>query len=83
MELSKKTTILFPPDLHAHLARLARQSGVSLGHLVREACETRYGRVSGADRVAAAEEIRALSLPVASTDEMKRESIPDADELLP
>ena len=39
MELSKKTTILFPPDLHRRLAQLAAQRGTSLGTLVRRACE--------------------------------------------
>ena len=43
MELSKKTTILFPPDLHERLAVIAQQQGVSLGELVRRACETQYG----------------------------------------
>ena len=37
--LSKKTTILFPPDLHTRLAVLSAQRGVSLGDLVRAACE--------------------------------------------
>ena len=43
MELSKKTTILFSPDLHARLLRLAAQRGTSLGDLVRTACERQYG----------------------------------------
>ena len=47
MELTKKTTILLSPDLHAHLARTARARRTSLGQLVREACEIQYGHVSG------------------------------------
>jgi hypothetical protein len=45
MELTKKTTILFPPDLHDPLTQLASKRGTSLGALVREACEARYLRM--------------------------------------
>lgn len=33
MELTKKTTILFPPELHDRLVRLARDRRTSLGEL--------------------------------------------------
>lgn len=75
MELSKKTTILFPPPLHEHLVRVAAREGVSLGELVRKACEERYGPAAGPARVEAAQ-IRSLSLPVGSVAEMKVESVP-------
>jgi hypothetical protein len=75
MELSKKTTILFPPPLHEHLVRVAAREGVSLGELVRKACEDAYGPVGGADRLEAAARIRALSLPVTSVAGMKAESV--------
>ena len=76
MELTKKTTILLSPDLHAHLARTARARRTSLGQLVREACEIQYGHVSGEDRVRAVEALRRLSLPVGSPRKMKQESVP-------
>ena len=75
MELSKKTTILFPPPLHEHLVRVAAREGVSLGELVRKACEEAYGSPGGADRLEAAARIRALSLPVTSVASMKAESV--------
>jgi hypothetical protein len=83
MELSKKTTILLPPRLHEHLKRLARQRGVSIGRLIREACETQYRYVSKTERLAAVEKLISLELPVASPGKMARESMPDPDELLP
>jgi hypothetical protein len=82
MELSKKTTILFPPDLYNHLVSLAKQRRVSLGHLVRAACEVEYGRVSGEETLVAVRKLAALSLPVGSPTEMKQESTPKAEELL-
>ena len=83
MELSKKTTILFPPALHEHLTRVAKERGTSLGELVREACEAVYGGVSAPERRAAVRRMRSLSLPVADVETMKRESVPEPEEPQP
>jgi hypothetical protein len=76
MELSKKTTILFPPDLHDRLSRLAAETGRSLGELVREACETRYGIAPPQQRLDAVDELAALRLPIGEPHELERESVP-------
>ncbi len=83
MELSKKTTILLTVELHERLTRLAKQEGVSLGELVRRACESQYGIVSREDRVKAVRSLAALDLPVADVQTMTRESTIEPDELLP
>ena len=83
MDLSKKTTLLFPPDLHRQLTRVARQRGMSLGELVRRACEAQYGIVSRESRLAAVRELEALSLPVGDPDQIERESLPAPETLLP
>ncbi|HSR68333.1 MAG TPA: CopG family transcriptional regulator [Acidobacteriota bacterium] len=83
MELSKKTTILFPPDLHERLGSIARQRGVSMGELVREACAKCYGTVSVKDRLAAVKRLEALALPVSDPDTMAEESVPSPENLLP
>ena len=83
MELSKKTTILFPPDLHARLVKLARQHGKSLGDLVRIACERQYGLVSEEERLAALGALSQLGLPVADPKTMKEESVAAPEDLLP
>jgi len=82
MELSKKTTILFSPEQHDRLVRLAKRQGTSLGALVREACQERYGLVSEEERLTALDELRALALPVDTPARMKRESAPEPHELL-
>ena len=83
MELSKKTTILFPPDLHSELVRLAKQRKTSLGELVRGACVREYGRASREERLAAVRELSSLDLPVGTPEEMAGESVPTPEELLP
>lgn len=75
MTLSKKTTILFSPELHDHLSHLAKQKGVSLGELVQKACEQQYGTVSTEARVAALRTLSALDLPVADPHTMKKQSV--------
>jgi hypothetical protein len=81
MELSKKTTILFPPSFHEHLVRVAAREGVSLGELVRKACGELYGPAGGEHRFEAATRIRLLSLPVGSVAGMKAESVPPPKRL--
>ncbi|MCK6527993.1 ribbon-helix-helix domain-containing protein [Myxococcota bacterium] len=74
MELSHKTTILLPPDLHRHIVSLARQQGVSMGELIRRAVQDRYGRgATLRDRLAAVEALGRLDAPVGEPAEMKRE----------
>ena len=83
LEYSKKTTILFTPELHDRLVQLARQKGVSLGRLVRSACEAQYGLVAAEDRLEAVSELGRLSLPVADPRTMKEESVLDSADILP
>lgn len=83
MEMDKKTTILFPPALHEFLTRLARHRGVSMGHLVRSACEAQFRFIPSEERLRAVEELCALSLPVGTPSEMKNQSSPTPSELLP
>ena len=81
MELTKKTTILFPPDLHERLSAMAAQQGVSMGELVRKACEEQYGIAAREDRIAAVRALASLSLPVANPKKMKTQAVPSAKEL--
>jgi hypothetical protein len=83
MELSRKTTILLSPRLHDRLTRLARRRGTSMGDLIRRACEIVYSEGGSEDRLEAVQGLAALSLPVADTDTMKRQSVPDPRDLLP
>ena len=80
MELEVKTTILFPTDLHKRLREVAKQRKVSLGQLVRTACETQYAQPSAEERLRAVEALCGLSLPVGTVAEMKRESVPYPEE---
>ncbi len=83
MELTKKTTVLLPPDLHEQLTRRAEREGTSLGDLVRRACRAEYGLASKDDRRRALQELLSLDLPVGEPGEMKRQSVPKPEEILP
>ena len=82
-KLTKKTTILLQPELHRRLTRLAEQRSTSLGDLVRTAVERQYGLGATEERLQAARALSALELPVAAVDEMKRESVPAPEALVP
>jgi len=81
MELTKKTTILFPPDLFARLARLAQQEHTSIGELVRTACVRQYGLRASGDTLSAVRELAGLQLPVGTPQEMEAESVPPIEDL--
>ena len=83
MELTKKTTILLPPDLHEQLTLLARERRVSVGHLIRSACRRQYSAVPKEERLRAVRELCRLKLPVGTVARMKRESVADPASLLP
>jgi len=83
MELSKKTTILFSPQLHNRLAQLASEKHVSLGELVRSACEKEYGLYSDETRLNAVRRLAKLDLPVDETCTMKEQSVPTPEDLSP
>lgn len=83
MDLSKKTTILFSPEVHTRLTELAARKGVSMGVLVREACVAQYGLVDEETKLSAVQSLAALSLPVGTPAEIKRESVVAADDLIP
>ena len=83
MEPTKKTTILFSPELHARLAELAAQRGTSMGAVVREACLVQYGLVDPDTMLGAVSALSAPSLPVSTPSEMKPESVIDPSDLLP
>ncbi len=80
MELPKKTTILLSPDLHAFLEQRDRVERKSIGELIRGACVSQYRYVSREDRIRAAEELVAMSAPVGTVEEMKREPNRSPDE---
>ena len=81
MELSKRTTILFPTDLYQQLVRLAKQRDSCMGELVRSACRAQYSLVNMAARLAAVRKLATMSLPVGTPVEMERESMPPAEPL--
>lgn len=83
MELTKKTTILFSPALHEFLTALAKRRGLSLGELIRTACENQYGFTDPERRLEAVFKLATLSLPVGTPRELKEQSVPSADELMP
>lgn len=76
MELTKKTTILFTPDLYLKLEKIAREQGTSVGNLVRQACERQHKLHTTADRLKAVNDLAELRLPVGSPEDMEVESAP-------
>lgn len=82
MELSQKTTILLTPALHERLVALARDRGVSMGQLIRQAVEAQYGLGDATERLEAVRSFAALALPVGPPAAMKAESAPSGTEPL-
>ena len=82
MELTKKTTILFPDIFYRKLKKLASAKHVSTGELIRTACENQYGIALNTSSIKAVEELSNLALPVDTPHIMKMQSIPTAEKLM-
>lgn len=72
-EMTKKTTILFPPRLYEELERTAREQGRSVGDLVRDATEIQYGLGGVAARLRAVEVMASLDAPIASPEDIEKQ----------
>jgi hypothetical protein len=74
-----ENTVQLPGDLYEQLAALATERSVSVGHLVRVACEEQYGFPSKERRRQAARQLGEMSLPVGTVEAMKRQSVAGPD----
>lgn len=70
MELSQKTTILFPEFLYNRLRHLAKAKHTSIGDLVRKACAREYGVASKKEVLKAVDDLAALSSPISDVKTM-------------
>ena len=73
--LTKKTTILFAPDLYHQLETLAEASKTSVANLIRQAVVQQYFLVNRKRRLAAAQAMGKLNLPVADWQTMEQEAV--------
>ena len=72
-EMTKKTTILFPPKLYEELECVAKEQGRSVGELVRDATEIQYGVGGVAARLRAVEVMSELETPVGEPEEIEKD----------
>jgi len=83
MALTKKTIVLFPPELHRRLTLIAAERHTSMADLVRRACEREYGCATREEKLAAVKRMTSLRLPISDIEQMKRESRPDPRDFAP
>ena len=85
MALTKKTMVLFPPELHRRLTLIAAERQTSMADLVRRACEREYGSggATREEKLAAVRRIASLNLPVCDVEQMERESLPEPNSFAP
>ncbi len=83
MELTKKTTILFPSIFYRKLKKIASAKHVSTGELIRTACELQYGIALSTSSKKAVDTLSKLALPVDTPHAMKTQSIPTPEKLMP
>lgn len=71
--LTKKTTILFAPDLYRQLETLAEFSKTSVANLIRQAVIRQYFLADRKRRVAAVGALGKMALPAADWQTMEQE----------
>lgn len=67
--LNERLQILMTSEQRRRLEREARQRGVSVGSLIRDAIDARFGGVTTEERLAALDEIRAMRVNADMTPE--------------
>ena len=72
-QLSKKTTILFPPDLFAALEKIAKEKKTSVGDLVRTAVKEQYQINSKASKMAIFDKMMKAEFPVWEWQEIEKD----------
>lgn len=72
-QMTKKTTILFPPKLYKHLSRVAKRQGRSVGDLVRDAVEIQYGEGGVEARLRAVDALLRVKASVREPAELEEE----------
>ncbi|HKZ51283.1 MAG TPA: ribbon-helix-helix protein, CopG family [Dehalococcoidia bacterium] len=78
--LRKRVQLLLSQAQYEELRRIAKGRRRSLGALIREAIDREYLHSHREAAIVAVEELASLSLPVASWEEMEKESVEAALE---
>lgn len=73
--LTKKTTILFSPDLYRQLENLAEASRTSVANLIRQAVVQQYLLGDRRKRAAAVEALGKMNLPVVDWQTMEEQTL--------
>jgi len=73
--LTKKTTILFSPELYDQLSQLAKLSHTSIAKLIRQAVVDRYLLSDKRKREQAVKELSEIGSPVSTWSMMEEEII--------
>ena len=73
--LTKKTTLLFTPDLYHQLEALAEVTKTSVAHLVRQAVVQQYFLADRKKRAAAVQALAKMDLPAADWETMEQETL--------
>ncbi len=78
--LTERLQILVSPEQRRRLEAEGKRRGTSVGSLIREAVDARFGAVTTADRLRALEEIRAMRGRFLNPDELNRVIEEEHDE---
>ncbi len=73
--MSKKTTILFPPELYQQLKETAKMLNMSVAKLIRQAVIDRYLLSDKNRRAKAIDELSQIGAPVSNWETMEQDSI--------
>lgn len=77
-QLTRRVEVLFSEGMAAHLKEVAERENASMGTLIRQAVQEKYGIASSDEKLAAVERLYALEAPIGEWGLMEREIIAGA-----